>query len=591
MKSNLGRNRYIILFLAFLCISLILTNFTTPIVIAEDEDILRVGWGSEPDSLSPFIAYNLPAAEIFTLIYDPLVALDNDQNPVGILAKDWSVSDDNLTWTFNLFEGVKWHDGVDFTSEDVKFSYEITQESGLGLYSDLLEGIVEILCPNPTTVVIRTEEPKANMLQVNAPILPKHIWKDVPLDELEIWSNDNPIGTGPFKFIEWKKGEFVIIEKNNEYYGKKPGIDGIVFILYANNDTMVQSLRIGEIQGAININPNQLVKLQDEKNLLTISAPSLGFTQISINSWNDTNSKGNPLLLDKKIRQAIDLAIDKQQILDVVYAGQGIPGTTLVPPSLPFWHYEPMGDELRSYDIDRANLLLDEAGYKDNDGDGIREDSQGNMLSFRFMLRADNSEEVKSGQMIKGMLQQIGIEAKIETVDDGVLIDSIYDDADFDMFIWGWGTDSDPTTILNVMSSNQIGNLSDCNYSNPEYDKLLSKQTTILDTEERQKVVFELQKIIYEDAPYSILWYENDLQAVRTDMFQGWTRISQDGPIFFAINNYNYLNIEATDVLQAASGNNATNSKSYSLWILPILAISVIILIFRWKKQKQRQEN
>lgn len=589
MKSKFKRFKYISFILAFIFIALVFINSNSVKVMAEEDAILRVGWGNEPDSLSPFIAYNQPAAELFTLIYSPLISLDNDQNPVGVLATEWSVSDDNLTWTFKLVKNAKWHDGEIFTSEDVKFSYELMKESGLGLYSGLLDGIEEIDCPDSNTVVIKTEEPKANMLQGSAPILPKHIWSDVPSDELETWSNEKPIGTGPFKFSEWKKGEYIKIETNNDYHLDKAKIDGVVFILYANNDTLAQSLKIGEINGAININPNQLAKLESEENIMTVSAPALGFTQISINSWTDSNSKGNPLLLDNKIRQAIDLAIDKQRILDVVYSGKGTPGTTLVPPSLPYWHYQPSGEELRNYDVDRANKLLDEAGYKKNNGDGIREDFNGNPLSFIFTLRADNSEEVKSGQMIKGMLQEIGIEVKIETVDDGVLIDKIYDDANFDMFIWGWGTDTDPTTILNVMSGSQIGNLSDCNYSNPEFDKLLKKQITILDLEERQKVVFELQRMLYEDAPYSILWYEDDLQAVRTDTFKGWTRASGDGSIFFAINNYNYLNVE--HIRGAATSSSVDNNKSSStfIWIGIILVAVVVFVIF--KKKNSTQNN
>ena len=590
MKNKWNGFKIISCLLAFVFIALIFVNASPIKVMAEDEAILRVGWGNEPDSLSPFIAYSQPAAELFTLIYSPLVALDNDQEPVGVLATEWSVSDDNLTWTFKLVENVKWHDGETFTSEDVKFSYELMKGSGLGLYSSLLDGIEEITCPDDNTVVIKTSEPKANMLQGSAPILPQHIWSDVPSDELETWSNEKPIGTGPFKFTEWKKGEYVKVVKNDDYYLDKAKIDGVVFILYANNDTMAQSLRIAEIHGAININPNQLEKLEAEENIMTISAPALGFTQISINSWTDSASKGNPLLLDKKIRQAIDLAIDKQRILDVVYSGLGTPGTTLVPPSLPFWHYVPGQGALRNYDVDRANKLLEDAGYTNKNGDEVREDSKGTPLSFNLTLRADNSQEVKAGQMIKGMLLEAGIEVNIETVDDGVLIDRIYDNADFDMFIWGWGTDTDPTTILNVMNTSQIGNLSDCNYSNPEFDDLFKKQTTILDLDQRQKAVFELQDIIYEDAPYSILWYEDDIQAVRTDKFTGWTRASGDGSIFFAINNYNYLNLEPLEGAGASDSLSESKSSSAFIWI-GIIAVVIVVGFVIFKKKKNTENS
>ena len=504
--------------------------------------IMRVGWGVEPDSLSPFVSYTQAGAEIFNLLYDSLVCFDENLQPVPNLATEWTQSSDQLSWTFKLRDNVKWHDGEPLVSEDVKFTYERMMESGLGLYSGFLTGIASIECPDPSTVIIKTEKPKANMLMITAPILPKHIWEKVAFEDLETWENSEPVGTGPFTFVEMRPGEFLKLAANPDYFKGAPAIDELVFVLYANNDTMVQALKTGELHAAININVNQVKALAKEEGISVISAAANGFTELAFNSMDRSDSLGNPLLLDTAIRRAMEWAIDKQKIIDLAYAGQGIPGTTLVPPDN-FWHYEPKGAELRSYNPAKAGTVLDEAGYKDIDGDGVREDSDGNDLSFNFMLRSDNAEEVKAGQMISGMLKDVGIGIEIETVDDGVLIDRIYS-YDFDMFIWGWGTDVDPTTILAVMSTDQIDNLSDCNYSNPEYDRLLEVQTTIMDKAERQKVVWEMQKILYRDAPYIILTYDNSVQAVRTDLWKGWKQIPDDGPYFFNLTTYNYLHVQ-----------------------------------------------
>ncbi len=504
-------------------------------------DVMRVGWGVEPDSLSPYIAYTQPAAEIFNLIYDSLVTFDDKLQPAPNLATEWKLSADQLTWTFTLRKGVKWHDGKPFTSADVKFTYEQMMESGLGLYADFLSGISSIECPDDYTVVIRTEKPKANMLMNTAPILPRHIWEKVSSEDLETWENESPVGTGPFKFVEWKSGEYVKLKANPDYFKGKPAIGELVFVLYANNDTMVQSLRTGELHAAINMNANQIKVLQQDPNVSVISAAANGFTELAINSMESSDSLGNPILLDTAVRRAMDYAIDKQNIIDLAYAGQGLVGTTLVPPD-DFWHYTPKGDELRGYNPAKAKALLDQAGYRDTDGDGIREDANGNDLTFRFMLRADKTEEVKAGQMISAMLKAVGIGTDIETVDDGVLMDRIYA-YDFDMFIWGWGTDVDPTTILRVMSTDQIGNLSDCNYSNPEFDRLLEVQATLMNKAERQKAVWEMQRILYHDSPYIILFYDNSIQAVRTDLWKGWKQIPEGGPYFFNLTTYNYLNV------------------------------------------------
>jgi len=506
---------------------------------------MRIGVTVEPDSLSPLISYTQAGYEIFSVLYDSLVALDENYEAVPDLAKEWTISDDKLEWTFKLRNDVKWHDGVPFTSEDVKFSYELMLANQLGMYAGYLTGIDSVECPDDYTVIIKTLQPKANLLVLSAIILPKHIWSKVSADEYETWPNENPVGTGPFKFGEFKAGEYIKLVANDDYFEVRPYIDELIYVFYANTNVMALSLKLREIDAATNFSANQLPFLKKNANLEVISAVSLGFTDISFNCWQDPASKGNPILMDKKVRQAIELCIDKQKILDMVYAGQGTVGTTLVPHE-GFYHYEPAGNELRSYNLERAKKLLDDAGYKDNDGNGIREDANGNELNFVFTLRAENTDEIKAGQMISSMVKEAGINLEIETVDDGVLIDKIYS-GDFDMFIWGWGADLDPTTILAVMSTDEIGNLSDCNYSNKEYDNLLVLQKTKMDPKERQQDVWKMQKILYEDAPYIILWYDNNLQAVNTENWTGWKRIPENGAFFFNLTTYNYKNVKPAD--------------------------------------------
>jgi peptide/nickel transport system substrate-binding protein len=567
---------------------------------AEEPVTLRVGWTAEPDSLSPFISNRIVTFELHLLLYDTLIAYDNDVKPVGRLAKEWKVSDDHLTWTFKLAEGVKWHDGQPFTSEDVKFTYESLMKAQTGMYADFLKGITAIETPDPLTVVIKTEKPKANMLQVTAPILPKHIWSSVKFEDLKTWPNDKPIGTGAFKFVEWKKGEYVKLEANKDYFLGAPKIEQLIFPLYANNDTMVQSLKIGEIDGAININPNQVKLLQSEKNIQVVSNPGNHFTDLAINVWKDPNSKGNPLLLMKEVRKAMEYAIHKQQVIDVAYSGQARIGTTLVPSVFANWHYEPQGEEMRSYNPEKAKQLLEAAGFSDRDGDGIREDAKGKKLEFRLFLRGETAEEVKAGQMISGMFKEVGIGTKVETMDDGVLTDKIYDNADFDLFIWGWGTDVDPTTILSVVSTDQIGNLSETYYSNPQYDKMLIEQGTIVDQAAREQMVKDMQKMVYEDVPYIILLEDHGMQAVRTDKWDGWKPIG--GALFQGYNHYNYLSVSpkstpasnpsasetpASNAAPAASQTAQQSSgQSGLIWAgLAIVAMAVIgVLIARKRK-------
>ena len=180
------------------------------------------------DTMNPLSSYMQVTYEFFMLVYDSLVKYDENYNAVPDLAKEWSVSDDGLTWTFKLQEGVKWHDGQPFTSKDVKFTYDLMLNTGLGyMYSSYLTGITDIQCPDDLTVVIVTEEPKANMLMNTTPILPEHIFSAIPETELETWPNESPVGTGPYKF-DSTGPNFVKIVKNADYFGEQPDRKSVV---------------------------------------------------------------------------------------------------------------------------------------------------------------------------------------------------------------------------------------------------------------------------------------------------------------------------------------------------------------------------
>jgi len=438
---------------------------------------------------------------------------------------------------------VKWHDGEPFTSADVKYTYDLMMKTGLGyMYNSYLTGIVDIQCPDDMTVVITTDAPKANMLMNTTPILPEHILSGVKEEELEAWANETPIGTGPFKF-DSKGDNFVKIVKNDSYFGTGPNVNAFIFVNYENTDALAQALMLGEIDGATNLNPAQLEQLKADKNIDVISGKELGFMQIGVNSGTEVTSGRDPLLLDKKIKQAIELSINKQKILDMVYSGQGTVGTTLINPGN-FYHYEPTATELRNYNPEAAKAMLETAGYKDTNGDGIREDTKGNKLEFELITIADNVEEVKSGQLIAADCKAVGIGLNNVTMDSGALNDKIVA-GDYDMFIWGWGADVDPTVITAVLTTDQIGASNEPHFSNARYDELFVKQQQAMDKSARQSLVFEMQKIVYEEAPYIILNYANNIQAIRSDRWTGYKQIPNDSLYFFNLTDDNYLNIKS----------------------------------------------
>ncbi|MEI8217306.1 MAG: ABC transporter substrate-binding protein [Eubacteriales bacterium] len=503
---------------------------------------LTIGSTVQIDTLNPLTSNMQVAYEVFLLIYDPLVRADENLKPVPCLAKEWTLSADQLTWTFKLQQGVKWHDGEPFTSKDVKFTYDLMKKTNLGYqYNSFLTGISKIECPDDNTVVITTDKPKANMLMNTTPILPEHIFAKIPTTELETYANAAPVGTGPFKFDSTGEG-FVKLVKNPDYFGGAAKLDEIILMSYSNSDVLAQALKLGEVDAATNLNATQKSQLKDDKNISIISGEVPGFMQIGLNCWADSKSAGNPLLRDKKIRQAIELATDKQQILDMAYGGEGKVGTTLINPG-DFYHYEPTAAEKRDFNIDKANAMLDAAGYKDTNGDGVREDSKGKMLEFKLISIADKTEEVKAAQLIAASCAKAGIKIDTVTMDDGALSDKIYAGS-YDMFIWGWGADIDPTTILGILTTEQIGGNNEPYFTNARYDELFKLQMSEMDVNKRQKLVFEMQQIAYENAPYIIMIYDNNLQAIRSDRWTGFKQIPEAGPYFFNFTYYNYMNMQ-----------------------------------------------
>jgi peptide/nickel transport system substrate-binding protein len=499
-----------------------------------------IGTGEFVDTLNPFTAWAMMSAEVFNLIYDPLVRYDENLKSVPCLAESWEVSDDQLTWTFKLAEA-KWHDGEDFTSADVKYTYELfmTEAGAASFYGSYLTGIDTITCPDDRTVVITTDEPKANMLQNTTPILPEHIWKDVGEKGIQTYTNDSPVGTGPYMFGEMGDGTLTLLL--NEAYFSTPGkVPSYSFVEYKNSDSAAQALKTGEIDAALSLSAAQLSQLQEEDGIDVISGQIPGFMQVSINVSEQKDATGNPLLKDVRIRHAIEYCIDKQKGLDMAFSGAGTLGTTLINASDPY-HWEPTASLFRGYDLDEAKQILEDAGYKDTNNDGIREDTKGNPLKFELISIADNTEDVKYGQIIKAGCEEAGIGIDCVTMDSGALSDKIYA-YDYDLFIWGWGADVDPGAILAVLTTD-YGN--EPGWSNAEYDALYLKQAVTMDQTERTALVMQMQQIAYEEAPYIVLLYDNSIQAIRSDKWKGYIQIPENGCYFLNLSIVNYMNMQA----------------------------------------------
>jgi peptide/nickel transport system substrate-binding protein len=570
----------------------------------EDEKLVfRVGSTNDIDGFNPFKIVEIPSYEVMGLTYDLLVdSSPKDSSPVPGLADSWETSEDGLTWTFHLNEDAKWHDGKPVTSEDVAYTYRRILDEEQGLYIDAVRQIESIEAPDKQTVVFKTGEPSVQMLNTYVYILPKHIWEDVPPEETKSFKNEPVIGSGPFQAVEWKEGQFARLKTNPDYFRGTPKIDEIIFQFYDNDDTMVQALKNGDVDYIYNPPINLFKSLQNQDGIETNSAPDPGFTELGFNLYEPTpeaiqefdapkTTTGNPALLDPLVREAINWSIDEEELTQKILRGEGIPGSTVVPPALAKYHLKLDESEIQGFDTERSKELLKEAGWKDTNGDGTV-DKGGEELELRLFVRSEDKDSVTAGQFIEDWLEEAGIGLETKAISDTALTDAIYA-ADYDMFIWGWGSEADPDFILSVLTCDQIMGWSDTFWCNEDYSRMYQEQKEQLDIDERAATIKEMQRIAYEDNPYVIYYYDNQFEAWRTDRLEGWTKtptIADPGQVAFTFSTKTYMNLRPLSSSgETSGGSGGTSPLVYiGLALVGTAIIAVVVVLFRRRSAEDR---
>jgi peptide/nickel transport system substrate-binding protein len=557
---------------------------------------LRMGWAVEPDNLNPFVGWASASFEIWSLNYDQLVGWnpkDFSATPTG-LATSWEVSPDGKTYTFHLRKGVTWQDGRPFTADDVAFTYNYIVQNKMYAFSIATTGIEKARVVDPLTVQIICKEPKADLLRIWVPILPKHIWSKVPPGKASSSFVDKPpiIGTGPFQCTEFKKGSYVRMVANKHYFLGAPHVDQVVFQTYQNADTMTADLKLGEIDAAQGVPQAQFDGLAKTAGLAAVAYNYRNWDYLCFNCGQVPGSLGHPALKDVRFRRALNWAIDKQKLAEVAWAGRAAPATTILPPHQwfdPDYHWEPPADVAYRYDPATAARLLDEAGYKDANGDGVRE-YRGKPIVLRLMASAEGVEQQSEGRLIVGQLARVGVRAKLEIVDEGVLEDRVwnYDGdvyaPDFDLFISSWDGYFDPGQTLSCFTRSQIEGWNEPIWSSAEYDRLCARQAVTMDLAKRQKMIQRMQELMYTESPEIPLTYPDYLQAYDTAHWTGWTRVfNGKGPAFFVSMPDTYLNVRPVAAAQAGGGS--------SLWIAVAISAGLVVAgVGAWLVVRRREK-
>ena len=496
---------------------------------------VRIGAGGSPDSLNPGNGVLAEAYTMYGLMYDTPIDITADGEYVAELAESWEVSDDGLTWTMSIRDDAVFHDGEPVTAEDVAFSIQLYKDTEdfpfLPSYAAYFETIE---APDESTVVLTTAEPLGNFEAniVFMYVLPEHIWAEQ--DDPVAFENEEMVGSGPFRLVEYSQGEFVELAANEDYWGTAASVDGVIFQTISNPDARVTALTTGDVDAITEFPATAVSQLQNAENV-NVHIADIGaggaFRDVFFNVVSEEDCppddgvcSGHPALKDLAVRQALAMGVDKQQIVDVATLGTSSPGLSLVPPGLGDYYASDVDDW--PYDPAAANAMLDDAGYVDSDGDGVREcldDQDCETLTFRFHYADDIDTAPREAELLQGMWREIGVEIGIQGLDPDALTSICCPSFDYDIMLWGWGSDPDPAFLLGVALCDEIASgFSETGYCNPEFDELYAAQGVETDPAARIELIHEMQRILVEDVPYIIPYYQGSIQAWRTDTFTGW---------------------------------------------------------------------
>lgn len=497
---------------------------------------LRIGWAGSPDTLNPGAAVLAEAYTIFELVYDSMYELNLDGSFSLAVAESVERSADGLVYTYKIHKGIKFHDGKPMTAKDIVFTYNFYKAHEDFPYLNAYTAYIDKTeAPDDYTVIVTLTDaiPNIESQLVYMYILPEHIWADYAEGAASTeFENVEMIGTGPFQMVEYKQGEFIHLKANKDHFLQPPKVAEVIFQTFESQDVLVQAIKSGQVDMITEMPATAVETLKDDPNIKVVTGAPFapGVSDIIFNQIDPENCPtedggvctGHPALRDRDVRLALAHATDKQKLIDVVLLGYGTPGLTLIPDGLGMWFNNSIKDY--AYDVAAANKLLDDGGYKDTDGDGVREMPDGSLpLTLRVHWPSDSIDAPRMAEMLAEMWLEVGVKTELQAMDPDALTAECCPAFDFDVILWGWGSDPDPSLLLGVHTTAEIPTgYNETGYSNPEYDALFDQQATELNLQKRIELVWQMQQIAFDDVVYVIPYYEQAIQAYRVDRFSGW---------------------------------------------------------------------
>lgn len=507
--------------------------------------VLRVGSTTDIDSLNPFTAFSTQSYDVLQLIYDKLMDYDAQLDVKPSLATEVAVADGGKTFTYTLRDGVKWQDGQDFSADDVVFTFLMVRDNDYGTYGAYFKDLTDVVKVGSNQVRLTYAQPQTLDPAVIMPIAPKHLWDSVSKDDLPGFSNDTPVGTGPFRYESWEKGSVASVVRNDDWWGTAPAAEKVTWTKFGSDDIVTQALRTGDIDIVAEIPPTIFTGIQGASDVKTEELESFSFHMIGFNCSAAPGSKGNKLLLDQSVRQALSCAVSREQLVELALSGFGQPGTDLLPPAFGDFHFSPGPDAVLDDNPAKANQLLDAAGFTGRDANGIRVTRDGVPLDFRILAIADTAVDVKAAQLFVTAAKAVGVNLKLSTTDADTMGATVFntETPDWDIMVWGWDSAFyDPSYLLGIATTDQIGGNNDTFWTDPRYDELYAEQSVTVDRPARVALVQEMQAIHYAACPYIVMWYQKKLTGTRTTTWTGWQPIK--GGMILNFPRVNYLDVK-----------------------------------------------
>ena len=499
----------------------------------------RLGTSSRIDSLNPYVAFNQDAYNTFEYVYPFLVQYDKTNRKFAPdFASSWKPSDGGKTWTFKTRSGAKWTDGQPLTAKDA--AWTITTDlkyaaGGAANAAGLVAHIKSAKAPNANTLVVRYSKAPGNVLGQfqQLAILPQHIWSQHTGNKgtnLKTFSNNPLVGAGPFKLVKFKKDDIALFQRNASFYGEKPKADAFGLQMFSNEDALVAAMKAHQID-AVEAVPGTAIKTLKNAGFNVRSTPGVDQTDFIINS--NSKKSSHRELLNPKVKAAMAHAVDRAQIIRVVFLGYARPASSIIPAATGAWHNPAVKPE--SFDLALANKLLDQAGYKKG-SDGIRV-AGGHKMSYDVITPTDVPSTNRTFQILQPDFKKIGIQLRQRALDSTAAFDAITTPDNkylkFDLALWDWVGLIDPDFMLSVVTCAQYGGWSDSGFCDKRYDAMYSQQQLTPNQAKRKALVWKMQRYLQAKRPYIWLAAQNAVWAVSKNW--GGLVASPQGP-FNSIN-------------------------------------------------------